>query len=344
MRSLVLFASVPLLLAGCVSTWRASLPAIEGEVHVEGIDGPVEITRDTWGVPHIRATTDADAVYALGWCHAQDRLWQMELNRRIGAGRLSEVFGKRTVQTDRYLRTVGFRARAEEVEADLPSDLRELLEAYCRGVNAWLATDPKLPPEFGLLGLQPEPWTPADGLTWMKMMALSLGSDASQEYSRARLHEAMDPALADLLLASHPGDPVIMPAPADDAGAEGGAARLDPIGGAPEALRQLVPIDVEGLGSNNWVVHGDHTTSGSPLLANDPHLQLSMPSVWYLAHLRGDRLHVAGATFPGLPLVVIGHNEDVAWGLTNVDPDVQDLGLAAPHRVPPPARRAADPA
>jgi penicillin G amidase len=317
-----------LLLPGCLTTWRASLPDVEGEVEIDGLDGPVEIVRDRWGIPHITATTDADAIAALGWCHAQDRLWQMELNRRIGAGRLSEVFGKRTVQTDRYLRTVGFRARAEQIAAELDPGPRSLLEAYCLGVNAWLATDPKLPPEFGLLGLQPEPFTPADGLTWMKMMALSLGSDASQEYARTRLYETMDPAMADLLLASHPGDPVIMPPAGDsDGAADGGTARLDPAGGAPPGLRALLPIDVQGLGSNNWVVHGDHTTTGSPLLANDPHLQLSMPSVWYLAHLRGDRLHVAGATFPGLPLVVIGHNEHVAWGLTNVNPDVQDLVL-----------------
>jgi len=317
---------------GCVHAWKASLPELDGEMAVEGLDAPVEIIRDHWGVPHIRAETDHDVFYALGFVHAQDRLWQMELNRRIGAGRLAEIFGKRALKADRYLRTVGFRARSADALANLDPEWMWLLEAYCEGVNAYLATDPELPPEFALLKIEPEPFTPVDGYTWVKLMAQSLGEDAGFEELRASVPEELDEALVDDLLTPFPGGATIMPpqepipqGKPSEASSTGWMDQRSQTNGPPAFLRQLMPIGEPGLGSNNWVVSGEHTSTGAPLLANDPHLGLQIPSVWYLAHLDGDKIHSVGATFPGLPLVVIGHNEHLAWGLTNVGPDVQDL-------------------
>ena len=319
---------------GCVHSWKASLPELDGELAIEGLDAPVEIIRDHWGVPHIRSETDHDVFFALGFVHAQDRLWQMELNRRIGAGRLAEIFGKRALKADRYLRTVGFRARSADALAALDPEWMWMLEAYCEGVNAYLATDPALPPEFGLLKIEPEPFTPLDGYTWIKLMAQSLGADADFEEFRVSMPEELDATLVEDLLEPFPGGAMIMPPEGDgDGGPQAGAAApsagwLDErssTGGPPAFLRELMPIGEPGLGSNNWVIAGENTTTGAPLLANDPHLGLQIPSVWYLAHLDGDKIHTVGATFPGLPLVVIGHNEHLAWGLTNVGPDVQDL-------------------
>ncbi|MDP7113753.1 MAG: penicillin acylase family protein, partial [Myxococcota bacterium] len=155
-------------LVGCMPAWRASLPVTSGEVAVSGIDVEVEILRDRWGVPHIRSESDRGAVFGLGWCHAQDRLWQMEVNRRIGSGRLAEIFGKRGIEADRYLRTMGFRARAEEAAAQLDPEWHWLLDAYFDGINAYLASDPPLPPELKLLRIEPEPFELADGLTWIQ--------------------------------------------------------------------------------------------------------------------------------------------------------------------------------
>lgn len=366
---------LPLLATlGCVQAWRSSLPQVEGEVLVEGLDGPVQILRDEWGVPHIQATTDHDALYALGYVHAQDRLWQMELNRRIGAGRLSEVFGKRTIETDTYLRTIGFRARAEDAIANMPDEWRWLFDSYCAGVNQYLSEGHELPPEFKLLRFTPEPWTPVDGYTWVKLMSQDLGADAHQEELRVALERQMDPALVAELLGPFPAeagrvimpDPPFPPTPEPAAGTEEteneiesetddeteneteiepgsepektGALGPLPAGGPPAFLRELMGYGNPGKGSNNWVVGASNTETGLPILCNDPHLGYQMPALWYLAHVHGEDIHVAGATFPGLPMVVIGHNERLAWGLTNVNPDVQDLVLERfdpddPHKV-----------
>ena len=336
--------------AGCMPIWRASLPELEGEVAVAGLDVEVEILRDGWGVPHIRSDTDRGAVFGLGWCHAQDRLWQLELNRRIGAGRLSEMFGKRSLKADRYLRTMGFRARAEEAAAQLDPQWQWLLDAYFEGVNAYLATDPPLPPELKLLGVTPEPFEVADGFTWIKIMALGLGADAGEEELRTVLAGDVAPDVVEQLLGPFPDEVyreawMTDPVPGSGDGSSDGVApdgAAGPAGrgarglaGAPAFLQALFPVTQHlgeaGRGSNNWVVSGEHTTTGAPLLANDPHLDFQMPALWYLAHLEGDRLHVTGPTFPGLPGFAIGHNEHLAWGLTNVGPDVQDLVLERFH-------------
>jgi penicillin amidase len=299
---------------------RTSLPLTNGTVRVAGTTGAIEIVRDEAGVPHIYATTDHDAYYGLGYVHAQDRLWQMEMNRRIGAGRLSELLGEATLSIDKFQRTLGYyRAALRDLEIIEPRS-RQALEAYAAGVNQWLSEGHTLPPEFILLGATPEPWQPADSLVWQKMMSWDLGGNYDLELLRQQLVQALGAERAAQLLPGYPAGGVnILRGTALDAA--GAAALL-------EIDRQIETGFGRGgreSGSNDWVIAGSRTESGLPLLADDPHLGTSIPSIWYLAELQGDTLHSIGATFPGLPAVVIGHNAQLAWGVTNVGPDVQDL-------------------
>ncbi|MBK6769124.1 MAG: penicillin acylase family protein [Ardenticatenales bacterium] len=306
--------------AGASLWFRRSLPQTSGMLQVAGLDGAVEIVRDAWGVPHIYATTDHDAHLALGYVHAQDRLWQMEWQRRIGAGRLSEVVGIEAVATDKFLRTLGVRRAAEAVMAELSPDALGALEAYAAGVNALLAENRALPPEFIALGVEPEPWTVPDSLVWMKMMSWNLAGNYDLELLRTRLIQAVGVEGANALM---PGAP---PGPdAVGAARSVGASRIDALLTLNRAIDGRVGQRGPDIGSNGWVVAGKHTATGEPILANDPHLGAQIPSQWYLAEMNGDRLHVTGATLPGLPLVVIGRNARVAWGLTNLGADVQDL-------------------
>lgn len=326
MRKLLLSAFVVLVvllvlvpLAGYF--WlRTSLPLTNGTVRVVGADGPIEIVRDTDGVPHIFATTDHDALYALGYVHAQDRLWQMEMNRRIGAGRLSEILGETTLSIDKFQRTMGYYRAAQADLAIIEPRSRQALEAYAAGVNQWLSEEHTLPPEFILLGVKPEPWQPADSLVWQKMMSWDLGGNYKLELLNQRLVQALGPARAAQLLPDYPenGITILADLEIDDAT----AARLFEI---DRALEVDFGRGGRESGSNNWVIAGSRTATGKPILADDPHLGTSIPSIWYLAELQGDTLHAIGSTFPGLPAIVIGHNERVAWGVTNVGPDVQDL-------------------
>jgi penicillin amidase len=279
--------------------------------------------RDQWGIPHIFAATDHDAFLALGYVHAQDRLWQMEMNRRIGAGRLSELLGEATLDIDKFQRTLGYYRAATSDYALLGERSRLALDAYAAGVNAWIAEGHLLPPEYLLLGAKPEPWTPIDSLVWEKMMSWDLGGDYEMELLRRQLGDALGPERAAQLLPGYPQDGVlILPDGVQPAAWEQTASDL-------LALDRRLQLDFgrggREIGSNNWVVSGSRTESGLPLLANDPHLGASIPSIWYLAELQGDQIHAIGATFPGLPAIVIGHNERVAWGVTNVGPDTQDL-------------------
>jgi penicillin amidase len=296
---------------------RSSLPQTGGTVTVQGISAPVEIVRDGDGVPHIFAATDADAFYALGYVHAQDRMWQLEMNRRIGAGRLSEILGEATLTIDKFQRTMGYARLVKSDYEAISAGARAALDAYAAGVNQWLGEGHTLPPEFQLLGFKPAPWSPYDSLVWQKMMAWDLSGDYEQELLRAQLAAALGPERMRQLLPDYPaGGITILPQLDADAAASllalGRQLELDFARGGREA------------GSNNWVVAGSRTASGLPL-ANDPHLATSIPSIWYLAELQGDTIHAIGATFPALPAVVIGHNEQVAWGVTNMGPDVQDL-------------------
>lgn len=302
-----------------------------------GLAGPVRIERDANAVPTIHAETLNDLMFGLGWAHAQDRLWQMEVHRRIGAGRLSEAFGSATLDNDRFLRALGIRRAAERQWEQLAPQSQQLLEAYAAGVNASVAQLRALPPEFVLTGVQPEPWHPIDSLSWTLMMAWDLGGNWTTELMRLRLSAVLDVQRIQELLPPTPGQrlPKLrdysqtyrelgLHGPTDGASAEASPSRLW------EALSDAAPLSgVEGTGSNNWVLSGDRTTTRKPLLANDPHLGLSAPALWYMARLQSPQLRAAGATLPGVPLVVLGQNAHLAWGFTNTGPDVQDLYIEA---------------
>ena len=322
---LVLALAVALVAVLGVYGWRA-LPHMHGEMRLAGAQAPIRIERDAHGIPTIVASSTHDALFGLGVVHAQDRLWQMETHRRIGAGRTAELFGEPALETDRFLRALGVRHAAAAQWARLPPASREAVQAYTDGVNAVIGSALRArPPEFMLLGLTPEPWEPADSLAWAIMMAWDLGGNWRTELLRLRLALQMPVERINALLPPYPGE--AMPATADYA-ALYRALKLD-AGDRATAWHELGDVapasGVEGVGSNNWVVAGSHTTTGKPLLANDPHLKLSAPALWYFARLQAPGLKVAGATMPGLPLVVLGQNEHVAWGFTNTGPDVQDL-------------------
>lgn len=313
---------------------RRSLPQTSGEIQVRGISGPVTIVRDRDGVAHITGATETDAAFGLGFAHAQERLWQMEVQRRIGHARLSEVFGEATVRTDTFLRTLGVARAARSALAKLDSETVAILEAYAAGVNAFLATNPALPPEFLILGVQPEPWQPLDSLVWAKMMSWDLGGNWSDEVARALLIAKVGPEDADFLMPTYTVDgplilpegvPTTAPAPAGSTAAPIQPATAQAMLDLWETIHQTTGLGDLLAGSNNWVIGGSRTASGKPLLVNDPHLANRIPSIWYLAHLQGGRINAIGATFPGLPAIVIGHNERIAWGVTNTAPDVQDL-------------------
>ncbi len=360
------------LAAGGGYLWlRTSLPEVRGEWTLSGLAGPVEMVRDRHGIPHILARNEEDALFALGFVHAQDRLWQMEMNRRVGAGRLAEVLGPAALDTDRLLRALGLYRRSEATLAHLAPESRQRIAAYVRGVNAWLeARDGLLPPEFLILGFEPALWRATDSLVWPKVMALDLAREWTRDLMRLRMSKFLP---ADRILDFYPpyrddkpwgvvppqvsvAEPGDTPpdSAADEAQraagkAEGSAARADshcnpetwpaspspsrfrtkPSSGGDSGVRSpllsvLSPPSGHS-GSNSWIVDGTRSASGRPILANDPHLGLSAPSTWYFVHLSWPGHDVVGATFPGLPIVVIGHNSHAAWGLTNTGPDVQDL-------------------
>jgi penicillin G amidase len=333
LRWLRWFGLLPVLLliagAGGYFYLRRSLPQIEGTIKVPGLRAPVKIVRDVDGVPHIYGDNKLDLFFGLGYVHAQDRLWQMEFQRRVGQGRLSELLGASTLNADRFLRTLGVRRAAVSAWEKLPAETREAVNAYTAGVNAFLAEpgSQSLPPEFTILRLsggvpgEIEPWTGPDVLTWAKMMAWDLGGNYSAEILRNDLTRAVGAERAAQLLPAYPDTgPTIM--------TETAAGDYTPLIMAGEEIRALLGVAYpsgEGLGSNNWVVDGSKSTTGKPLLADDPHLGTRVPSIWYLAHLSGDGFNAIGATLPGVPGIVIGRNDAIAWGVTNLGPDVQDL-------------------
>lgn len=295
------------------------------------------VHEDAWGIPHVQAASPEDAAWALGMLHAEERLFQMDLHRRIGHGRLSELLGKRTIDADRYLRTRGFSRSAAQALQRLPSFERELLDAYARGVNDAIARLDRLPPEYRLLRARPEPWTPLDSMVWIKVMAYNLSGDAASELLRARVIEKVGVERAEWFLPEYPADGVRI---SSIGAADPGVAPLleperAPATAAPpihagrwaegRALARALVATTGELASNSLVLAGTRTASGAPILGNDPHLGTSMPSVWYLCELEAPGYHVVGASFPGIPGVAIGHNERVAWGLTTGGLDPQDL-------------------
>ena len=311
-------------LAGAYIYLRQSLPKTAGEIEAQGLRVPVEVLRDRHGIPHIYARTVEDAYFALGFVHAQDRLWQMEMNRRIGSGRLAEILGPAALEADRFMRTLGLRRVAEANFVRYDAETQRALEAYAAGVNAFLAARPVLPPEFWLLNITPEPWTPVDSIVWTKVMAWDLGQNWRSELLRMRLSRTLATDRIQELLPPYPGD---APPPLPDL-----RALYDGI----EKKRGQTPIFSLGSdpdfpdflgGSNSWAVSGARSASAKPLLAADPHLGLTAPPVWYFAHVNAPGLDAIGGTLPGVPAVLVGRNERIAWGLTNTGADVQDLYL-----------------
>ncbi len=305
-----------LLAAGAGYWWLLqSLPRIDGDIIVEGLDKPVTIVRDQHGIPYIEAANVEAGLFAQGFVHAQDRLWQMEFQRRVGAGRLAEIVGEAALPTDRFMRVLGLYRLAEASLNHLSDDSLAWLDAYATGVNAFLEQrSGPLPPEFLILRhTEIEPWTPADSLVWIKMMALDLSRNWQNELLRARLAKRLSADQIADLWPSYPDDAPITLA--------GLTADL-PL----DALAAVLPRGPEpGIGSNAWVVAGERSRTGAPLLANDPHLGLRMPGTWYLAHLKTPELELTGAGLPGVPGIVLGHNGQMAWGMTNTGPDTQDL-------------------
>ena len=297
----------------------SSLPQLDGSIAVNGPAHAIHIDRDAEGVPLIAGGNDEDVAFGLGFAHAQDRLFQMELQRRYGAGRLAEIIGAEAVPVDRQMRVLGIYRAAEGAFASLPAAVQRSLEAYSAGVNAFLAhRRGALPPEFALLGFRPEPWRPADSLVWGKLMDLQLGFNYRNELERARLARTVS---ADDLAFLYPEYPKTVPTTLAELSA---IYRQLPL---HQLYAALPPTDVLGpiYASNNWVVDGAHSASGKPLVANDPHLGFSAPGVWYLAKLKTPRREVTGATAPGVPLIVIGHNERIAWGFTTTTADIEDV-------------------
>jgi penicillin amidase len=307
---------------GATIALRRPLPRTTGALRLPGLSAPVNVLRDHWGVPHIYAANNADLFMAQGYVHAQDRLWQMEFQRRIGNGQMSELFGPLALPTDRFVRILGFgRVARKEVET-LNDNTRTAIDAYVRGINAYIEQHrTRLPLEFSILRFQPRPWEPADVLVWGKMMALSLCDNWTVEILRARIVAAVGEERAAQLDPHYRDDhPLVIPNGvrySRDIGAD--ALRL-----AADASPFVNGVE-GGQGSNGWVAGGTRTTSGKPLLANDPHLAIQMPSFWYENHLIGGDYHVTGASIPGTPGILIGHNEWIAWGVTNGMTDVQDL-------------------
>ncbi|HEU0000574.1 MAG TPA: penicillin acylase family protein, partial [Ktedonobacteraceae bacterium] len=305
---------------------RRPLPTYKGEVKLQGLYEAVEIITDRYGVPHIYAHNEDDLYYAQGYAHAQERLWQMELNRRIGSGRLSEVFGELALEADRFARRLGMHRSAAAALDQLPTHSRRILDAYARGVNAYIEQHQhNLPIEFTILRYKPGPWLITDTILWSKMMGWNLGGNWETEIVRARLVAKLGPERAATLEAGYdPQHPLIVPP---------GVAYQGVNLGLVEQYQQLKMLSGFGLlsGSNNWTVDGTMTTTGLPILCNDPHLGQVAPSIWYECHLVAGDIDVVGASFPGAPGIVIGHNQHIAWGLTNAISDIEDLYIEKFH-------------
>lgn len=325
-----------------------SLPQISGEIHLKGLDGPVDVYRDKMGIPHIYASTLHDLFFAQGYVHAQDRFWQMDAWRHIGSGTLSEMFGSGQVETDSFLRTLGWRETAQAEWDGMGPESRAILTAYTDGVNAYLKDHDgtALSLEYAVLHLlspayKIAPWTPINSLTWGKAMAWDLRGNLDEEVQRAILLKTLTPQKVDQLFPPYPSDhPVIVKeiGSGSSTNAEDGRVVSSVSTSTLTALQQNVSLldgilgpHGDGIGSNSWALSGNLTATGTPLLANDPHLGIQMPSIWYQVDLhcmpKNDQcpFEVAGFSFAGVPGVIIGHNDKVAWGFTNTGPDVMDL-------------------
>ena len=325
-RLLALVMTLILLAAAALAglVWM-SLPGGDLAAAIPGLAGPVQIDLDADGIPRIRAQSETDAAAALGFLHARERLFQMDLMRRAASGELAELFGAQALPLDRFMRTLGLRTRVLADLPQLPADTRALLDAYARGVNAWITARGRFAaPEFIAFGT-PRPWSAADSLLWGKTMALYLSGNWRAERARLLLDATLTPAAVDELWppaggAGHP-EAALAPSPALARLATQLAAAI-PVFPAPFTLPDSA--------SNAWAVDGPHSTTGAPLLAGDPHLAFGFPAIWYLARLEWPGAVRAGATAPGVPFLVLGHNGHIAWSFTTTGADTQDLFVETP--------------
>lgn len=340
-----LITAVVLLVISSAAGWiwaRGSLPLLDGQLALAGLRAPVEILIDASGVPTAYAADQDDAWFAAGVLHARDRLWQMELYRRVTRGRLSEVLGEQTVPIDQRFLTLGLREAADAEWRRATPTVRRLLERYAAGVNAVAMpmTGRQRPLEFQLLGIEPTEWTPIDSMAVGRLLAWRLAENHQAELVRGALAAKFGEDVARQLTGRYPADgPTVLggttrgvTGSAAPAGSPPSTASWDSATAFPRGEMRAWPSGLEWLhpsasrgNSNNWVIAGRRTRSGRPILANDPHLQVEFPSVWYELHLVAAGLDVSGVTIPGVPFVVLGHNARIAWGMTNTGADVQDL-------------------
>ena len=355
----LLMAIVLLAVAGMGAGWwwvGGSVPSLDAEWALPGLHGPVEVVADVHGVPHVYARDTDDAWFAAGALHARDRLWQMELYRRASSGRLAEALGEPALAIDRRMLTLRIRAAADAEFARLGGPARTALARYAEGVNAAMAglQGRRRPLELQLLGITPAPWTPQDSLAVGRLLAFRLAENVSGELVRHALVRAVGEARSDELTGAYPdGGPTVLgelteqpglpPTTSPDAAAPPApSSPVTPAASAPPSpppslarlARPAYPAALAWLdpsapraNSNAWVVSGKRTATGRPLLANDPHLLIELPSVWYELHLVAAGLDVQGVSLPGTPFVAIGHNARIAWGFANTGADVQDLVL-----------------
>ena len=335
------------ILCATAVTFPASFVSARQQIQsitLSGLRDRVTVRRDERGIPYIEAANDDDLYFAQGYVTASDRLWQMDLLRRTVRGELSEIFGQATLSQDKTQRVFGFAGILEQTTAHLPPNLNAALNAYAKGVNAFIdsLTDKSMPPEFAILQYKPRHWTPADSLGVGKILAEYLSSSWQLDIMRASLAGLPQAKREALLPETSPLDVIVV-------GSDRGPSRTKAsrvITARPDAellfqLNKMMESEHESLdrlglfqqtletlpASNNWVVSGGRTASGKPLLANDPHIPVSAPGIWHQIELISPGIRVAGVTFPGAPGIVVGHNERIAWGATNLGPDVQDVYL-----------------
>ncbi|UPW82938.1 penicillin acylase family protein [Lysinibacillus sp. Ag94] len=318
------FLAVVAIVAFIGFTWfmNKSKPVIDGELSLSVLDEDVTVTRDDKGIPHIFAKTDADLYRAQGYVQAQDRLFQMDLARRQASGRLSEIIGEATIDTDKHFRTFSLREAAEKSLSIYDTESRQVLEWFADGVNAFITQAKEnntLSYEFALLGYEPEEWSVVDSLTIGKYMAYDLGGNWNTLAFRHWALQNFGEEKAKELFIKYP----------ENASSIITANKDNPVAVAGHFKTELLPNEFNG--SNNWVVSGKKTKNGTPILADDPHLGLSTPSIWYQMHLQSPEQNVSGVIFAGVPGIILGHNDNIAWGVTNVGPDVQDLYIEIPN-------------
>jgi penicillin amidase len=321
---ILLLIIVMVVIGGAAGLLWSTLPPGSGSLRIAGLSAPVNITIDGDGVPRISAANDTDAATALGYLHARDRMFQMELMRRAASGRLSELAGPATLALDRMMRTLGLRRAAAADLPTLPADTRAMLEAYARGVNAWIdQRGRRAAPEFLVLGA-PAHWTPVDSLLWGEVMGLWLSANWRMELNRLALAGSVPAWMIRQLWP-----------PQDENGNPEAAISAPQFAATADHLLALLPrfpapYTSPGKASNAWAVDGAHSATGAPLLAGDPHLAFGFPAIWYLARIDTPDRTLAGATAPGVPFMVLGHNRDIAWTFTTTGADTQDIFIEKP--------------